>query len=243
MKTIDLDRRQLLEAIAATVTLSILPFGSFAQVAANKPKIGVIGSGNVGSNLGRSWARAGYQVMFSSLDIEVDRKLAAEVGANARAGTPQDAAAFGDVLLFAVPYSALPELGKSLGSSIKGKIVIDASNPFPKRDGAVADDALAKGPGIKTAELLPGARIVRAFNALGAAVMGAAHETPGRIGMPFASDDKEAIEIATRMIKDVGFEPVLVGGLAMGKYLMLGTPLAGVHAPDDVRKAAATLKP
>lgn len=212
------------------------------QGGGRKPPIGIIGSGNVGSNLGRSWARAGYPVMFSSLDLEGDRRLASAVGANARAGTPQQAVQFGEVLLFAVPYGSLPGLGRELGTALRGKVVIDACNPFPERDGAIAEQARAEGAGVVSARLLPGARIVRAFNAIGAARMGAMHETPGRIGMPIAGDDREAIEIASQLVRDVGFEPVLVGGLSMGRYLMPGTPLAGEHSPEEIRRIAATLE-
>jgi predicted dinucleotide-binding enzyme len=236
-------RRDLLKVAGMAAMLCALPLGGRAAFAqGRKPKIGMIGSGNVGSALGRVWAKAGYEVMFSSRDLESDRKLAADVGSNARAGTPKEAAAFGEVLVFAVPYGALPELGQQLKDSIKGKVLIDACNPFPNRDGEIANRAREKGAGLMSAELLPGARIVRAFNAVGAARMGQAHQEPGRIGMPIAGDDKEAIEIASRMIRDVGYEPVLVGGLAMGKYLMPGTPLAGERSPDEVRKIAATLK-
>jgi predicted dinucleotide-binding enzyme len=222
--------------------LSIVAFSASAGEAA-KPQIGIIGSGNVGSNLGRVWAAKGYKVMFSSLDIEADKRLAAQVGANASAGSPQQATAFGEVLLFAVPYGALPSLGKTLGGGLKDKVVIDATNPFPQRDGAIADEARAQGAGVVSARLLPGARIVRAFNAIGAARMGAVHETPGKVGMPIAGDDKAAIDTASRLIRDIGFEPVLVGGLAMGKYLMPGTPLAGEHSPDEIRRIAGTLTP
>jgi hypothetical protein len=111
-------------------------------------KIGIIGSGHVGSALGGVWAKAGNEVMFSSRDLDNDKKLAAEVGAKARAGTPQQAAAFGQVILFAVPYSALPELVKSLGDSLKGKVVINASNPFPQRDGEIANQAREQGTGL-----------------------------------------------------------------------------------------------
>ena len=238
-------RTVLIAALAAMVlvaTSAVVPVAR-AQSPAGRPRIGIIGSGNVGSNLGRVWAQAGYQVMFSSKDLDADRKLAAQVGANARAGTPREAAAFGDVLVFAVPYGALPELGKSLGDALKGKVVIDCSNPFPQRDGAIADEARAQGAGVVSARLLPGARIVRAFNAIGAARMGAVHETPGQVGMPFASDDKQAIALAASLIRAIGFEPVQVGGLAMGKYLMPGTPLAGEHTPGEIRTIAATLKP
>src|SRR5262249_33677042 len=154
-------------------------------------KIGVIGSGNVGSALGRVWADAGHPVMFASRNLEHDKQLAASVGANARAGTPAEAAAFGPVLLLAVPYGALPDLGKSLAGSIKGKVVIDACNPFPERDGAIANRAKEQGAGRVSAELLPGARIVRAFNAVHAARMGEVHEQPGHVGMPIAGDDRQ----------------------------------------------------
>jgi len=86
-------------------------------------------------------------------------------------------------------------------------------------------------------------RIVRAFNAVGAARMGKANEAPGRVGMPIAGDDKQAIEVASGMIRDIGYEPVLIGGLAMGKYLMPGTPLAGERSAAEIRKIAATLQP
>jgi predicted dinucleotide-binding enzyme len=246
MKTRDIaqSRRALLKAVGAAAALGALTLAgpdAFAQ--SKQMKIGLIGSGNVGGALGRSWARAGYDVMFSSRNLDHDRQLAADVGARARAGTPQEAAAFGDVLLFAVPYSALPELGKSLGDALEGKVVLDASNPFPQRDGEIANQAREKGAGVMSAELLPGARIVRAFNAIGAARMGSAYEEPGRVGMPMAGDDPQAIEIASQLIRDLGYEPVLVGGLAMGKYLLPGTPLAGEHTPDEIRKIAATLEP
>jgi hypothetical protein len=235
-------RRDLLKAAGAAAALGVLALSDRVVAAdSRKVKIGVIGSGNVGGALGRVWAKGGHEVMFSSRNLDNDKKLAADVGAHARAGTPREAAAFGEVLLFAVPYGALPELGKSLADSIKGKVVIDACNPFPQRDGDIANRAREQGAGLVSAELLPGARIVRAFNAIGAARMGATHEQPGRIGMPIAGDDKEAIKVASRLIREIGYEPILVGGLERGRYLMPGTPLAGEHTPDEVRKIAAEL--
>jgi 8-hydroxy-5-deazaflavin:NADPH oxidoreductase len=238
------DRRGFLK-VAATAALAVssLPFASRAfGAASDKLKIGVVGSGRIGGTLGGVWAKAGHEVMFSSRNIEHDRKLAASLGPNARAGTPREAAAFGDVVLIAVPYRALPEVGKDIGDLIKGKVVIDPNNPIPSRDGEVATWAREKGAGLASAELLPGARLVRAFNAIGFARMGAAHEQPGRFGMPIASDDAEAVKVASRLIREIGYEPVLIGGLAMGKYLMPGTPLAGERTPDQIRQIAATLK-
>jgi predicted dinucleotide-binding enzyme len=234
-----IDRRDLLKTGIAAVALSHLPLLHAAD--GKKMKIGMIGSGNVGSALGSALVKAGHEVMFASRTLERDKSLAARLGSNARAGTLQEAAAFGEVLFFSVPYGALPELGKSLANEIKGKVVVDACNPYPNRDGEIADWARAKGAGLASAELLPGARIVRAFNAVGAARMGVAHESPGKYGMPIAADDKEAAEIASRLIRDIGYEPVLIGNLEKGKHLIPGSPLAGERSPDEVRKIAASL--
>ena len=235
-------RRDFLQAAAVTVALGSLPFAARAAAAAAKINIGIVGSGRVGSALGTTWANAGHTIMFSSLDLEHDQALAARIGHGARAGTPREAAAFGDVLLISVPYKSLPAVGKDLGALLKGKIVIDTCNPIEARDGETGIWARKMGAGLASQELLPGARIVRAFNAIGAARMGAAYQEPGKVGMPIAGDDAQAIQIASGLIRDIGYEPVLVGGLAMGRHLQPREPLAGEHTPDEIRKIAATLK-
>ena len=240
------NRRRFLEvagAASAALALGGLPRALCAATAGpGKMKIGIVGSGNVGGTLGGVWAKAGHEVMFSSRSIEHDKALAAKLGPNARAGTPREAAAFGEVLMVSVPYRALPAVGKDLAGLIKGKVVIDTCNPFVSRDGEIATWARQKGAGLASAELLPGARIVRAFNAIGSGRMGEAHQQPGRIGMPIASDDAQAVAVASRLIRDIGYEPVLIGGLALGKHLMPGTPLAGERTPQEIRQIAATLK-
>lgn len=239
-------RRAVLKVAATAGVVAALDALAFPARAATRDadsrKIGVVGSGNVGGALGRVWAKAGHDVMFSSRHIDHDRALAEEIGPNAHAGTPKQAADFGDVLTIAVPYRSLPDVGKELAGRLVGRIVIDTCNPFPGRDGEIATWAREKGVGVASAELLPGARIVRAFNAVGAARMASAHEQPGRIGMPIAGDDAEAIAIVSQLIRDIGFEPVLIGGLSKGRYLMPGTPLAGEHAPEEIRRIAATLE-
>jgi predicted dinucleotide-binding enzyme len=233
------NRRSFLAISSAAIAAAFLPL---VARAAKSMKIGVIGSGNVGSAIGSVWVRKGHEVMFSSRHIKHDQSLAADLGEGARAGTPREAAAFGDVLLVAVPYGALPDVGKDLAQQIKGKVVLDACNPFPGRDGEIANWAREKGAGLASAELLPGARIVRAFNAIGAARMGSTYQEPRRIGMPIAGDDAEAIAVASDLIRELGYEPVLIGGLAMGKYLMPGTPLAGERSADEIRQIAAGLE-
>jgi hypothetical protein len=237
------NRRRFLQVVGVATAVLMLEGLPLTSRAANavKMKIGIVGSGRVGGALGGVWVKAGHEVMFSSRHIEHDKALAAKLGANAHAGTPREAAAFGEVVMISVPYGALPEVGKDLAALIKGKIVIDTCNPFVWRDGEIATWAREKGAGLASAELIPGARIVRAFNAIGAARMSTAHQDPGRIGMPIASDDAEAIVVASNLIRDIGYEPIVIGDLEMGKYLIPGTPLSGEHTPEEIRKIAATL--
>ena len=235
----NLNRRGFFIISGAAITAATL---SFSVSAAEKLKIGMIGSGNVGSAIGAVWVKAGHEVMFSSRHLDHDQSLAESLGAGARAGTPREAAAFGDVIIVSVPYGALPDVGKDLADLIKGKIVIDTCNPFPNRDGEIADWAREKGAGLASAELLPGARLVRAFNAIGAARMGSAYLEPGVVGMPIAGDDAEAVAVASGLIREIGYEPVLIGGLDRGKYLIPGTPLAGEHSAEEIRQIAAGLE-
>ena len=236
-------RRGFLRAVgAAAATFAAGSLTLAAGAADGKIRIGIIGSGRIGSTLGRLWLKAGHEVMFSSVDIDHDRALAASLGAGASAGTPREAAAFGEALLFAVPYGALPQLGRDLADAIKGKVVLDACNPIIARDGEIATRAREKGAGLASAELLPGARIVRAFNAIGYSRLPELAQRAGeRTGMPIAGDDASALAVASGLVRGIGFEPVVVGSLAKGKYLIPGTPLAGEHTPEKIRQIAATL--
>jgi predicted dinucleotide-binding enzyme len=206
----------------------------------------MVGSGREGSALGAMFVKAGHPVMFSSRHPEALKDVAAGLGSLAQAGTVEQAIAFGDVVAIVVPYTAVEEIGKNHGSALASKVlVMDVSNPIARRDG----EAIVKwvgeqgGAGLATAALLPGARIVRAFNAIGAGRLAAiAHRAGERVGVPIAGDDAKAIGVAETLIRDIGFEPVLVGGLAMGKYLLPGTPLAGEHTAAEIRQIAAGLR-
>ena len=213
----------LLAAGAASLSLAFpLP------ACAASRKIGMIGSGRVGSTIGELWVKAGHEVMFSSLDLKHDQALAAKYGRGAKAGTPLEAATFGEVLFFSVPYTALPALGRELAVPIKGKIALDASNPIPTRDGEMAVAAGAKGSGIASAEFLPGTRLVRAFNCVGWTVMlKEAHRAGEKLGIPIAADDQLALMTGIALVQEAGFEPVVVGGLARAKDFDYGTPIFG----------------
>ena len=204
----------------------------------------VVAAHGVGGTVGALWVKAGHEVMFSSLDIEHDRKLAASIGAGARAVTPKEAAAFGEVLFFAVPYAALPGLGRDLAAEIRGKIVLDASNPIPGRDGDMAKEALARGTGAASPQFLPGARIVRGYNEVGYNRMrDDAHRAGERLGIPLAADDAQALKTAVRLVQDAGHEPVVVGGLARAREFDYGTPVFGRPMTAAELRKALGLKP
>ena len=127
-------RRQFLQVAGTTTAMLALSTLPIARAAGKRTKIGIIGSGKVGGAIGAAWVKAGHEVMFSSRRIEHDRDLAARLGSNALAGTPRDAAAFGEVVMVSVPYHALPDVRDNVGDLIKGKVVIDTCNPFVWRD-------------------------------------------------------------------------------------------------------------
>mgnify|MGYP001620157915 CR=1 FL=1 len=246
---IDRGRRDFIRAAAgsaAVLALAGSPWAALAQTAsAASLKIATLGAGRIGGTLGALWVKAGHSVMFSSRHPEQLKSLVDELGARARAGTPAEAVAFADVVLLEVPYHALPQLARDFGRDLAAKaLVLDATNPFAHRDGEIGAWAREKGAGAAAAELLPGARLVRAFNAVGAARLPEAGKRPPaeRLGMPMAGDDAQALALASRLVREVGFEPVVIGPLAMGKHLVPGTPLAGEQTPAQLRQALATLK-
>ncbi|MBC8027269.1 MAG: NADPH-dependent F420 reductase [Steroidobacteraceae bacterium] len=189
-------------------------------------KIGIIGTGDIGGALARHWGAAGHDLMISSRHPEQLRGLAKEIGPNVKVGTPKEAAAFGDVVMLAVPYGALPQVGKDYATDLKGKVVMDAGNPYPSRDGDMAVRDRERGTGVAVAEYLPGVRLVRAFNAINAGSLAKeAFRKPERIGIPLASDDAEAMNVARQLVSDAGFDPVPVGKLARAREFDYGTPV------------------
>jgi predicted dinucleotide-binding enzyme len=243
----DFRRRKFLALTGAGVFAAALPLRTRAQTpAVASLKLGFIGAGREGGSLGTLFAKAGHPVMFSSRHPETLTDLVNSAGPNAKAGTVEDAVAFGDVMFLVVPYTAVEEIGKDYGTAIAAKrLLVDVSNPIPRRDG---EDLVKQvnemgGAGLATAKYFPGAKLVRAFNAIGSnQLAGASAKGEGKTGVPIAGDDKGAIDLASALIVEIGFEPVLVGGLAMGKYLVPGTPLAGAHSPEELKQIAATLK-
>ena len=239
-----MDRRQFI--VGAAGLAAALPLLAHAQsTVGGQPKIATIGAGREGGALGTRFAKEGYAVMFSSRNPESLKDLVTSAGPNAKAGTVADAVAFGDVVLIVVPYTAIEGIAKDHGAALAKKdLVIDVSNPIARRDGEEFVKKVNEegGAGLYTAKLLPGVHLVRGFNAIGSGGLEKNAHRPGEpLGVPIAGDDKAALDLAGKLIKDIGFEAVVVGGLAKGKYLVPGTPLGGEHTPDEIRKIAATL--
>src|SRR5262249_34598282 len=169
---------------------------------------------------------AGHEVLVSSRHPDELAPLVKELGPKARAGTPAEAAKFGDVVLISVPYGATPQVGRDLRDVLKGKIVLDTGNPYPERDGDMAVEARKKGTGVASAEFLPGVRLVRAFNAINSRSLASEGNRKGGLyAIPLAGDDAEALKVAQQLVKDAGFDPVVVGGLAKAREFDVGTPV------------------
>ncbi len=186
-------------------------------------RIGIIGSGLIGGSVGLRWAQAGHQILFASRHPEELTDLVEQGGSMTRAGLPAEAAEFGDVVFIAVPYAALPQVGMDFGHLMQGKVVIDCGNPYPRRDGPMAAEALEKGTGVASAEFLPGVRLVRAFNAVSFRTV--RRDDHSQVGIPIAGDDADALAIVSALVVDAGFDPVVVGSLARAREFDQGSPV------------------
>jgi len=220
-------RRALLAAgVALSVAAALQPIRALAQAPTGaKLRIGVVGSGHIGSTIGSLWVKAGHPVMFSSRHPEELKDLAAGLGPLASAGTVAQAIAFGDVVFFAVPYGALAQLGQENAAAINGKVVLDACNAVAARDGVIADEVEKNGVGVTSQKLLPGTRLVRAFNTMSYTIFAReANRADPKLAIPIAGDDAAAVQVAAGLVRDAGFEPVIVGTLADARRFQRGGP-------------------
>lgn len=190
-------------------------------------KIGIIGAGNIGGALGRHWAKVGHDVMFSSRNPEQLRLMAAAAGA--KTGTVAEAAAFADVILLAIPFGKVPEVAQQTGR-LDGKILIDAGNPYPQRDGEVAqqviDDDSQTATGFVASQFL-GARTVKAFNSIYYKVLEEQAFRAGgdRIAVQICADDPQAKQTVKQLIEEIGFAPQDLGNLSSGTLFEPDAPL------------------
>ena len=190
-------------------------------------RIGILGAGMIGATLGTLWYRVGHEVRFATRHPEKLHDLVQSLGPGASCGTVEEAAGFGPVVLWAVPLGATPELGRRLGSLLTDKVVLDTANPYPARDGAIAQEVIASGhgTGVWTASHMPTARVVRAFNTVYfKTLLNEAHRMGDRLGIPLAGDNTDALQLTEQLVVDAGFTPVVVGPLERGRSFEPGTP-------------------
>jgi len=202
-------------------------------------KIGIIGAGMIGSTVGKLWVDAGHDVKFASRHPEELAPLVEKLGVRASAGTPAEAAAFGDVVMVTIPLVALRDLADDV--PLAGKVVLDTSNAYERRDGATALEATKhpRGSAGWAAEIFPGARWVKAFNTVYFKTLETeAHRAGDGVGIPLAGDDRDAMEIAAQLVRDAGLDPVIVGPLARGREFEPGTKVYNTGMSGaDVRQA------
>ena len=190
------------------------------------PTIGIIGAGQMGGTLATLWSKAGYPVILSSRHPDQLNAQVTELGRQASAASPQQAAEKASIVVLAVPYGALPSLAKSLGSELKGKVVLDVTNPYPGRDGSIAQQALSKGVGLYSSGLFPAARLVRGFNSIAAATLNSeAHRSGEKLAVPLAGDNPQALKEISSLVSAAGFDPLVVGGLDKARLFQPGSAL------------------
>jgi predicted dinucleotide-binding enzyme/3-methyladenine DNA glycosylase Tag len=170
-------------------------------MAGEKMHIAILGAGQIGSALGRLWHAAGHDVTFAARDAARPQALAAELGERAHAAPVADAVAAADVVLVAVPGSAVTGVLQAAGP-LDGRVMIDAANSFGQQQTTLRS----------LADAFPRARWVRAFNSLSASIMADDnHREPPWV--MFLSGDEEAKPAVAQLIRDAGFDPVDLGGI------------------------------
>lgn len=221
----DFSRRTVLATGAGALATAASSRFAGAQTGGDKLRIGTIGAGHIGSTIGGLWVKSGHPVMFSSRHPDELSGLIKSLGPLAKAGTVPEAIVFGQVVFIAVPYSAVPQIGHDYASALKGKIVLDACNAVPARDGAIADEVEKNGIGVTSQKYLAGTHVVRCFNTMSYTIFEKeANRAPPRLAIPIAGDDPDAVKVAAGLVRDAGFDPVVVGKLADARKFQRGGP-------------------
>jgi NADPH-dependent F420 reductase len=179
-------------------------------------KIGIIGSGNVGKALARSGVRAGHEVTLSASHPEHAAAAAKETGANAATSTT-DAVKDADLVVVAVPYDKLGEVFRGLGTSVDGKVVIDATNHINVQNPGEVLSGLSNAEEIQKRH--PEVRVVKAFNYSFASRMADPTVDGVRLDGFVAGDDQEAKDKALEFVESIGYRPIDAGPLVMARVL------------------------
>ncbi|HEU0243362.1 MAG TPA: NADPH-dependent F420 reductase [Candidatus Limnocylindrales bacterium] len=179
--------------------------------------IAIIGTGNVGGAIGTAAVKAGYDVVFAARDDEKTRAAADAAGAG-MASSLRDAVAQSDIVVLAVPYGALADVAAEIAPVVAGKIVVDPTNPLKADYSGLATAADTSGAE-ELAALLPGARVVKAFNTLFAGNTANPEALGIQLDSLFATDDEAAKDAICGLSSSIGFRPIHVGPLTASREL------------------------
>jgi 8-hydroxy-5-deazaflavin:NADPH oxidoreductase len=207
-------------------------------------KVGVIGSGRIGAALARLLSQNGHEVMIGTRkDPDSLASTVNDMPGLVRAGSIDEAARFGDVDFVAIPFGAIDELP---GDAFAGKVVVDANNYYPRRDGHVAElDADQTTSSEILARHLSGSTLVKAFNTMYFVTLangGTATRPPDqRLAMYLAGDAAQAKQTVAQLIGEMGFTPIDTGSLALGgRVQQPGSPVYGQDlTASDARNVLA----
>lgn len=194
--------------------------GGLGWVEASAETIALIGTGNVGSALGQRFAEHGHQIVYGSRDPNAAdvRELVAATAHGAVAVAPAEAASRSDIIVLAVPWSAAEDLVRTLGD-LRGKIVVDPTNPRVMASDGFADYPIADSNAERIARLAPGAHVVKAFNTLGSETMLDPKVAGSPVTIPLVGDDRAAKARVAALAREIGLEAVDVGPLRHARIL------------------------
>jgi len=200
-------------------------------------KIGILGAGNIGGTLAKHWTKVGHFVFVSSRHPNDLQKLVKEAGPAAQAGTLEDAVRFGDSVVLAIPWRKKEDLPSPL--LFQGKIVVDAMNPYSSlgRVMELGDSTSSE----EVAKIIPEARLVKAFNTMGANdLKNEAFKTgKDRLAIFVAGNDQEAKRTVSGLIEDIGFVPMDTGSLRDGGRLQQpGSPIYNIRLTEDQARSS-----
>lgn len=213
-------------------TLVSIAMGSspLALQSAHADTIAIIGTGNVAEVLGPGFAGLGHDIVYGSrepnrADVQA---LVARTGRGASATTPAAAVTDADIVVIAVPGTAVPEVVRSLGD-LSGKIIIDPTNPTRTDDSGVRVSAVATSNGEIIQEMAPDAHVVKAFNTMGTPTMGNPDAVGFPVAVPLVGDNAQAKAKVAELARGIGLQPLDVGPIRFSRTVE-GMLLLLIHA-------------
>ena len=182
-------------------------------------KISILGAGSVGSTLGKGWANKGHEVFFGvrNLDDEKARNLIEDIGNNVQAGTNNEAIAYSNIIVLALPWQVVPKVLEEAGD-LGEKIIIDVTNPLTP-DFSGLEIGFDTSGAEKVAQWAKGAKVFKSFNQTGWENMANPIYKGKATAMLVCGDDEEAKKTVLQLVEDIGFEAIDAGKLEVARLI------------------------